>query len=361
VTFARLQVSGDASDEPTVRWHFSIGKRTGASVTSSEFSSALPSSAALPEGPSAYLHEPPAWMSDPALARTVSFSLMGTPGATSERPTLGQALVEVAKTTRMDAVADAFHSTRITGIKVDRKPLGDALTGLARMTGHRWWKQDDFVMFRSLTFESDRRREPPATAVGRWIQRCQLNSMEIDDYAEIAALPDAQIATLTRMSIRGEFPDSLQPISQAREHLRLWDSLTQPQRRKARTMGLPYESLSVKQKELYVVAIRDPRTSSSYRGRNWRDSVSITESIAKSTLRLEVRETKMWAVRKGDSISLGGNTTKEEALQQIQQSNPGVKLSELRSVVFATVAFTYQSERGPTVRAWATLPQRWED
>jgi hypothetical protein len=269
--------------------------------------------------------------------------------------------MEMAKKTRINAIADAFHTTRIAGIKIDEKPLGDALTSLARMTGHRWWKQDDFVMLRSLSFDSDRRKEPPATAVARWTQRCIAGTLEIDDYAEMAAMTDAQIATLSRMAIRGEFPDGLQPISQAREHLKLWNALTLAQRRKARGLGLTFESLSADQKNLYAAAIRDPRTSSSFRGRTWGDSVTITESMAKSKLRLELRESKMWALRKGDSISMGGNTTREEALQQLQQWNPKVKLSDIRSLVFTTAAFVYDSERGPTIRAWATLPQRWED
>ncbi len=361
ISYARLRVTGDSSEDPTIKWHFTIGKRGSGNFGNSEFSSALPSNSSLPDGPATYLHEPAGWLADPLLARSVSFAIVSPPGMMSQRPTLGQALLEMAKTTRVDAIADAFHTTRIAGIKVDEKSLGEALSSLARMTGHRWWKQDDFIMLRSLAFEADRRKEPPATAVSRWIQRCQSGSLEVDDYGEIAALTDAQLATLSRLAVRGEFPDSLQPITQAKDHLRLWNSLTQSQRRRARGVGLPYETLGPPQQKLYSAAIRDPRASNSNRGRGLNDSSAVTEPIVRSRLRLETRENKMWALKKGDRFSLAGSGTKEEALQQLQQSDPGVKLSDLRGVVFTNVCFTYESDGGPSTRAWATLPHRWED
>jgi len=361
VSYARLRVTGDSTDEPTIKWHFTIGKRGSGNFGNSEFSSALPSNSSLPDGPANYLHEPAGWLADPLLVRPVSFAIVSPPGMMSQRPTLGQALMELAKTTKINAIADAFHTTRIVGIKVDEKPLGEALSSLARMTGHRWWKQDEFIMLRSLTFEADRRKEPPATAVSRWIQRCQSGSLELDDFAEIAALSDAQIATLSRLAIRGEFPDSLQPITQAKDHLRFWNSLTQSQRRKARGPGLPFESLDPQQQKLYSAAIRDPRASNSFRGRVGNESGTVIEPIAKSRVRLETRENKMWAVKRGDRFSLAGTGAKDEALQQLQQSDPSVKLSDLRGIVFANVCFTYESDGGPSTRAWATLPHRWED
>ena len=361
ITFARLRVSGESSDDPAISWHFQISKgRTGRDV-GSEFSSTLPSHSALPDGPAAYLHEPAGWPNDPALARLVTFQIISQPGPLSERPTLGQALMELSRRVRVDVIADAFHTTRIAGIKADNKPLGEALSSLARMTGHRWWKQDDFVMLRSLTFESDRRREPPATAVSRWVQRSRANALELDDYAEISGLTDSQIATLSRMQVRGEFPDSLQPITQVRDHLRFWNSLAQSQRRKARSEGITYESLSAEQKKLYSSAIRDPRASAFSRSRSINVGAT-ADTIARSRLRLIVRETRIWAVKVGDQARLGGNGPKEEALQSLQRENPNTRLEDIRSLVLTTLTFAYETDRGiPISQAWATLPQRWED
>jgi hypothetical protein len=362
ITFAQLRLSGDSSDEPIIQWHFVIGKGRSSNYVNSEFSASLPSTSAMPDGPAAYMYEPAGWMNDPALSRKVSFSVMSPPGPLSERPTLGQALLELSRSTRVDSIADAFHTTRITGIRVTEKPLGEALSSLARMTGHRWWKQDDFLMIRSLNFDSDRRKEPPATAVARWIERCKSGGLEEDDYAEIAGLTDAQLATLSRMQLRGEFPDALQPVTNAKTHFRFWNSLSLSQRRKAKMEGIAYSSLSNTQKALYTTAIRDPRASSYGRGRNQSSGNTSPESIATSRMRLIVRENRIWAVKRGDSLRLASNVPKEEALAQLQREDPSIKLGEIRSMMYPVLTFMYETERGsPITQAWATLPQRWED
>ena len=51
--------------------------------------------------------------------------------------------------------------------------LGEVLNLLARMTSHRWWKEDGIVYVRSLSYEAEHRRDPPALALERWTERAR--------------------------------------------------------------------------------------------------------------------------------------------------------------------------------------------
>ena len=82
--------------------------------------------------------------------------------------------------------------------------------------------------------------------------------------------------------------------------------------------------------------------------------------LAQSRLRLESRENRLWGWRKGDNMSLSGVANKEDALQQFQRLDSRVKADDIQSVVFSTVTFNYDSEKGRVATAWASLPQRWE-
>ena len=107
--------------------------------------------------------EPAGWRKDPELAASVSIHLDSPDsGSRRGRRTLGEALRAIDSVRQVDFIADAVSSARIPSFHVDGMPLGEALNTLARMTSHRWWKQDDVVYLRSLSYGVEKMRDPPA-------------------------------------------------------------------------------------------------------------------------------------------------------------------------------------------------------
>ena len=132
--------------------------------------------------------------------------------------------------------------------------------------------------------------EPPATAVGRWAQHAGSATLALDDYAEIAVLPDPKYGTLNLMAVNGAFPAPLYPVSQGRQHLALWHSLTRAQRRQASTEGISYAKMTPAQQKVFVRAVSDPAYSvpTSYLNQALLDTARV---------RVQNRETRLWGVR----------------------------------------------------------------
>lgn len=361
VDYILLRFTGEPGNRPGLRWQMTLGQRRLRTYHSSGFGNLLPSvPLPLDEEPPPP-DAPPDWHSDPLLSLRVTVRLptsdreAETPPVSSplRRLTLGMALGALARECPIDMIADGFWSTTLAGFSAQEMPLGEALTTLSRMTAHRWWMQDGFVMVRSLNYAIDRWAEPPASAVERWAASAERGALEMDDCAEMAALPDQQFSTLLQMSLRGAFPEQIHTIQQSRNHLRLWHALTRAQRRSAQAEGVPYARMTPEQQRHFIQAASEQRSSRSP-GRAWSSSI-----LEKARFRLTMRENRQWGLRRDGNRSIIGVTTREEAVRQFQQGDPSVKPEEVQEVVTTSVTFLYEHEQGLLARGWFSVPTRW--
>ncbi len=363
VNFLRVNLIGEVGRNPELRWHLTVGRRTANTYSSSEFSGALPSIPLETVRPDLEAANEDASWGDPALETKVTWARVGqVPDERSpkwqnrtRRLSLGDVLYGLDGAAALNVVADAFYSTKLSGFSVDRDTVGHALNDISRQIGHRWRKAGGFIIIRSTALESDRWAEPPATLVSSWVERLDSGGLELDDFSQIASLRDPQLATLTQMASRGDFPERLDSVNQAKEHLRVWNALTRPQKRKAENEGIAYTDLAPPQQALVSNAITDRRSYSV-------ESYISSQLLKSCHFRVEIRSGTVWGVRKksGSSI-MGGANSREEAMQQLQRSDPRVKPGDLKTVVFTTVRFVYESNRGLLSQSWLQLPGRWEE
>lgn len=359
LNFIRVRFTTDFTPDPVLKWVLTLGRKSTNSYTAPEFAGVVPTQLSLG---SAAPEEPAGWRADPSLSALITARLDSDPGLVTtgagrfmlRRRTLGEALEALDSANPIDVVSDGLYSTRIAGFRVDREPLGEALNRLGGMTLHRWWKEEGFIFLRSLSYESDRRKEPPATSVNRWSERTRLGILDLDDLAEIASLPDLPFSTFLTMSIRGDFPEPMDAVGRVRDHLRLWNTLSSTQRRKARATGIPVTELSSEARTRYMVALRDPRADAG--GGSRATPISPTAKF-----RIETREGRFWGVRVGATTSISGVSSREDATQQFRRQDPSIKPSEVKSVVYTTIFFLYEDSQKLAARAVLTLPAKWED
>ncbi len=348
--FVTLRLTPDARPDPVLRWEMTVGRRGDGGTRSLSFKSSLPSTVGLfqPERPDSV--SPPVWETDPALSSPVSFKLLplkpdkAQPDAVQKRRTLGEALDALDVLKPQDYIADAFYSTRIAGYEQTDRPLGEALDRLCQMTGHRWTQQNGFVVVRSMSFESDRRSEPPAAEIARWSQRAAERSLDLPDYAEMASLPDEKLGTLKMMGLRGDFPDTLQPIHQARDQLRLWNSLNRAQRRKAQAEGILFSELTVSQQRLMSLAAEESASK-----------------LQKAKLRVFIHQNRLWGAHIGDGPHFSTLSSRQEVLEQFKSIDPAIKERDVKSVVSDTVRFVFETPGGLLGQAYVSIPPRWLD
>lgn len=383
INFVRMRLTADPLRQPRLRWSITAGRRTFNTHSMFTVASAVPVttlSATLPPQQSAEPEgwrddtelnaplpaEPPATPREPAAGNVTNrgrgeIEEDGRPGleTRASRPsTLGEGLRRLTDRKPIHIIADSFWTSLIRSRDIRGETVGDALTYLARQTNHRWWKRDGFVMVKSLEYESDRWSEPPAEAMQRWIERAERSQLDLDDFAEMAALPEHKYNTLNELSVRGIFNLQLYIVTQARDHLQLWNLLSRSQRRKTRTEGIRYADMTPAQKRLYERIATDPLSPSIIPSRT-RESQA--QTLEKASLRLETREQPLWSVRGRPNMIVGSLSSREEALRYFQQSDPKLQLKDVRDGVSVSVSFIYQNDNRQLARGWVTLPPRWEN
>jgi hypothetical protein len=383
INFVRMRLTADPLRQPRLRWSVTAGRRTFNTHTMFTVGSTVPvtplSATLSPKPPL----EPENWRDDTQLnaplpaeppSTSDEFSAANTtnrgrgeieedgrPGleTRASRPsTLGEMLRRLTDRKPIAVIADSFWMSLIRNRDIRGETVGDALTYLARQTNHRWWKQDGFVMVKSLEYESDRWSEPPAEAMQRWIERADRSQLDLDDFAEMASLPEHKYNTLNELSVHGIFHLQMYIVSQAREHLQLWNLLSRSQRRKTRADGILYADMTPAQKRLYERIAMDPLSPSIIptRTRETRE-----QTLQKASLRLEMREQPLWSVRGRPNMIVSSLSSREEALRYFQQSDPKLQLKDIRDGVSVSVSFIYQNDSRQLARGWVTLPPRWEN
>jgi hypothetical protein len=368
----RIRLTYTPARRPYVRWDLLVALRSSQYATATRFMGSVPAdnANAAPFDGQEKDTAPADWSSDPALATPVTFTLgADLPAAVrfSGRIApyrLSDALAKLDEARPLDVVADGFWSTRIPGADMRAVPVGEALTRIARSCGHRWWKEDGFVMLQTRALPADRDAEPPATAVARWVELNDSGLFGLDELAEVASLPDARGNTLLEMGTAGLFPVMLSPSHPGRAHLVLWNGLDRAQRRTAIDRGLAYADLPAAAKRLYLLAASDPGSPQTAFAN------ATEEVVAKSRLRVILQEKECWGVRRSGAESTwqierstDGNLgigTRAEALRRFQQLDASIKEAEVQAMVRAQVQFQYEGEMGVFARTLLNLPPRWD-
>lgn len=402
VVALRLRLTPVTARQLYLRLSLQIGQRSIYGFSNYGSNHMLPVSYALLNEtaapvPGAAPEEPVGWQNDPELTPSVNLNLLAEaakpaappqnaaanekpdkavkpPAAKAETPDpdmpdppfwrLSDALDQLDHQRPLNVIADGFWSTHLAGADLKQKPLGEVLTLLARTTTHRWWKEDGFIFLQSTRYGADRAAEPPATALARWREEADRGLTQLEDFAEIALLSEAQSITLQEMAMVGQFPVSLSPLGTIRSHLVLWNSLTPPQRRKALNGGLPYTEMTVPQQRFYILAATDPNSSPQS------SDIPNEKLLSRARLRLENQEKKYWGVRRNGPLSTyriprsndpdTGIASRDEAVTRFQQSQVGIRKSEVQPMTLALVLFYYETDNDTLARGYVQLPPRWE-
>lgn len=380
VSGMRMRFWGEGGRTPVLRWQLVVERRGTNGPRSFQAGGTLPSWNGGTASEPASAYEADGWRADPNLVLPVTVLLRPinrqpagskslTDGKDPKDPkdaraeedmlapyrvnTVGDALEQIERAHPQDMIADSFWSTRIAGVDLQNQPTGDVLSTLCRMTDHKWSRQDGFVLVQSRNFAVDRWSEPPASQVRRWVERSAKNQIEIDDLAEIAALPDQKLATVNLMTSVGAIPTQTSMINQARMHLLFWNALTRPQRRKARAEGVPYTQMTPEQQKLFVRCLTETNYGTPVKA-------PAADILAKSRLRVEVRASRVWGLKPlpGNSPQMTGANSREDALVFFQQSDPKVQLKDVVRYLNESFIFYYVSEQGFLGNGYLSLPYR---
>jgi RNA polymerase sigma-70 factor, ECF subfamily len=114
--------------------------------------------------------------------------------STESKVTSADVLEVLHRATGLPIVADFY--TRLYApevVSAHDQPLFDALNELADAMRLRWYKEGDWLQFRSVSFYDDRRKEVPNRLLARWAARKQQRFLALDALIEIAQLSDAQL------------------------------------------------------------------------------------------------------------------------------------------------------------------------
>lgn len=364
-TALQFRLMGDVAREPAIRWQLTLTRRGGGNVTTVGYSGTLPLARPVEEPLPAARQDPEGWRTDPRLAHRLSLDLEPdttgvTAGGTARRElprTLGAILERVARTRSVNIIADALGPDPPVPLPA-AVTLGEFLHHIARASEHTWGWDGEYIVLRSRQFALRRWAEPPWSDVSRWSERARQGALSLSDLTEIAALPDHQYATLMRLTQREAVPREIATANQARAHLQLWRRLPAEAREKAATEGLSLAELAPEIRSLARQVIQDPTGGAASVFAD--EAIVSPEMVDRLRMRMEQRDSRLWAARRGSQILACAAPSLAEAHRQLRESDPQVRRRDVRQVVSTTYIFTYERER-PIARAWITLPPRWED
>jgi RNA polymerase sigma-70 factor (ECF subfamily) len=210
---------------------------------------------------------------------------LADPNAASEaKVTTADLLEALHHATGLPLVADYY--TRLCApatLSVENEPLFEALNQLADAMRIRWTRDGAWLQFRSASFYDDRLKEVPNRLLSRWAAaRRTHGTLTLDDFVEIAQLPNAQLDA-------GEMADGarecwglaewdLPSSHNLRPHLRFLAALTPEQRREVTSAdGLRFARLSLAQQQQYIAL--GPA--------DFADRIQSLEELAAATLRVD--------------------------------------------------------------------------
>jgi hypothetical protein len=181
-----------------------------------------------------------------------------TESAPEPKVTSADVLEAVHHATGLPIVSDYY--TRLhkpEAVSSPNQPLFDALNRVADAMRMRWNKDGSWLQFRSASYYDDRLKEVPNRLLARWTaSRRQHGVLTLDDFCEIAQLPDAQLDA-EEMAKGASACFGLVEWDMARgllrQHLRFLAQLTPAQRQEAMSdRGLVFPRMTLAQQQRFI-------------------------------------------------------------------------------------------------------------
>jgi hypothetical protein len=181
-----------------------------------------------------------------------------TEDAPEPKVTSADVLEAVHRVTGLPVVSDYY--TRLykpEAVSAVNQPLFDGLNRLADSMRTRWNKDGSWLQFRSASYYDDRLKEVPNRLLTRWTaSRRQQGALTLDDFCEIAQLPDAQLDA-KEMAEGASKCFGLVEWDMARgllrQHLRFLAQMTPPQRQEAMSaQGLEFPRMTLAQQQQFI-------------------------------------------------------------------------------------------------------------
>jgi hypothetical protein len=196
----------------------------------------------------------------PPTPRAVAAPDTTTPPESAPEPkvTSADVLEAVHRATGLPIVSDYY--TRLykpEAVSRVNQPLFDGLNRLADSMRMRWNKDGSWLQFRSASFYDDRLKEVPNRLLARWTaSRRQHGALTLDDFCEIAQLPDVQLEA-------GEMAEGASACfglvewdmarGNLRQHLRFLARMTPAQRQEAMSArGLEFPRMTLAQQQQFI-------------------------------------------------------------------------------------------------------------
>jgi len=196
----------------------------------------------------------------PPTPRAVAAPDTTTPPESAPEPkvTSADVLEAVHRATGLPIVSDYY--TRLykpEAVSRVNQPLFDGLNRLADSMRMRWNKDGSWLQFRSASYYDDRLKEVPNRLLARWTaSRRQHGALTLDDFCEIAQLPDVQLEA-------GEMAEGASACfglvewdmarGNLRQHLRFLARMTPAQRQEAMSArGLEFPRMTLAQQQQFI-------------------------------------------------------------------------------------------------------------
>jgi hypothetical protein len=335
VNLVAVRFTGRPSREPALRWQVSIGLENLRGTRLSSLNRKIPM-VTLPPDAEAVNTPPPAYVGE--LQQSITLALP------SETRTLGAVLQRLSETSAHDIVADGLWSVPYRQPGRTEGTLGEVLHSLALRNGRNVEARRGLLILKRPDYLLDRWAEPNGVLLDALVAQVKSASVTLDDFAKVAALPDAQFQSIVDMASAGRLPQELRGLAMARPHLQFYSSLSREQKRRAKETGVEWQELNPMQRELLKQAAGEPGAAAFFNRQNNR---ATADDIFKDCrFRLDERILKMWRPKPPRNRSDIGAADIEEALAYFQQFDPKLTKADLLQTNHVTLNFLYETRSG---------------
>ena len=293
---------------------------------------------------------------DESLHLPVTFSVRSEPNvslaaeASLPAPALAPVIDALQMARATDLIAGAFYSTMPSDIEVREAPLYEALDTIGRQYGQRWRKEDGFVLLRPIRYARLRAEEPAASKLLQWIKTALDTGLDLDTLAAISALPDPVYQTTLR-TLSAALPLlQFTRLEIGRDACAFWRKLSASQRKSALEQGLPYSSLDEELKKSSDAVAKNGLA---------RGALPMSdEQRGSAVLRVDMRETRVWAYRGQGGAAVVGGPTREAALATLRTSFPDLNPDLVVEALQVRARFLFGPPQRPQFTEVFNLPLR---
>ncbi len=277
---------------------------------------------------------------------------------------LGDVLSAISEKVPFDFVADGFWSGHFRFEEFRNVSLEESLSRITKMAMRSWHETNGFQTFGPSNVCEERQYEPPATRLTHWLELLDHSQFTMDEFAELATLPQGKLTTLVEMSRFGVVPPFVAQLQMAKSHLELWNGFDRTMRRLAYSEGVAYKDLPANLQRFYLIAATDPAMT------QYTQLITDASAVAQSRIKVVSMDVQQWRVKKpgptatwrigrGDDPE-NGLMNREDALRRFQMLDKSLKLKDILPVVQTTVSLIYSTPERTISRGYIELPLRWE-